>query len=60
MPAHMSSCHTLCIKILAIMIHGSFSNFRPRGNKLKSKVNSLWLKVIKFKYKALKLKFKSS
>jgi hypothetical protein len=56
----MSSCHTLGIKILTIIIRSSFSNFRPRGNKLKSKVNSLWLKVNKVKHKALRLMLKGS
>ena len=60
MPAHMSSCHTLGIKILTIIIHNRFNSFRPRDNNLKFKVNSLRLKVNSFRFKALKLKFKDS
>ena len=60
MPAHMSSYHTLGIKILTIIIHNKFSSFRPRGSNLKWKVNSLRLKVNSFRFKALKLKFKDS
>ena len=60
MPAHMSSCHTLGIKILTIIIHNRFNNFRPSGSNIKFKVNSLRLKVNIFRFKALKLKFKDS
>jgi hypothetical protein len=54
----MSSCRTLGIIILTIIIRSSFSNFRPRGIKLKSKVNSLWLRINSFKHKALMLVLK--
>ena len=53
MPAHMSSCHILGIRILTIIMRNNSSNLR-------SKDNSLPLRVNKFKYKALKLRIKGS
>jgi hypothetical protein len=45
---------------LTIIIRSTINDFRPRGNKLKSKVNSLWLRDNKFKHKALRLRLKGS
>ena len=46
MPTHMSSCHTLGIRILIIIMHYNSS--------------SLWLKVNKLKYKDLRLRLMGS
>ena len=53
MPARMSLCHTLAIRILIVIMRNNSSNLRSKGN-------SLWLRVNKFKYKALKFKHKHS
>ena len=53
MPVHTSSCHTLGIRILIVIMCNNSSNLRFKDN-------SLWLRVNKFKYKALKLRIKSS
>jgi hypothetical protein len=60
MLVHMSFCHILGIKILTIIVHNSFSNFRPRDNNLKFKGSSISLRVNSTKNKALKLKSKVS
>ena len=49
----MSSCHTLGIRILTIIMRNNSSNLR-------SKDNSLPLRVNKFKYKAIRLRLKGS
>jgi hypothetical protein len=46
MLAHTSSCHTLGIRILIVIMHNNSS--------------SLWLKVNKLKYKVLRLRLKGS
>ena len=51
MPARMSLCHILGIRILTVIMHSNSSNLR-------SKDNSLRLRVHKFKYKALMLRLK--
>ena len=60
MLAHMSFCHILGTKILIIIIHNSFSNFRPKDNNLRFKCNNLRLRVSSFKYKTLRLKSKDN
>ena len=53
MLARTSLCHTLGIRILTVIMRNNSSNLR-------SKDNSLRLRVNKFKHKALKLKLKGS
>ena len=53
MPAHMSSCHILGIRILTVIMLSNFSSFKPKSR-------CLWLKINKFKYKDLKLRLKGS
>ena len=53
MPAHTSSCHILGTRILIVIMHSNSSNLR-------SKDNSLQLRVDKFKYMALRLRLKGS
>ena len=53
MPAHTSSCYILGIRILTIIMCNNSSNLR-------SKDNSLPLRVNKFKYKAIRLRLKGS
>ena len=53
MPARTSSRHTLSIRILTVIM-------RNNSSSLRSKDNSLRLRVNKFKHKALKLKLKGS
>ena len=60
MPTHTNFYHILGIRILIIIIHSSFSNFRPRGSPLRSKDNSVRLRVNKFKFKALRLRLEDS
>ena len=50
MPAHMSFCHILGIRIHTVIMH---SNLKFRGSNLRLRVNSS-------KYKALRLKSKDS
>ena len=52
MPARTTLCHILGIRILIVMRNNS-SGFKPKDN-------SLWLRVNKFKYKALRFKHKGS
>ena len=56
MPAHMIFCHILGIRIPTIIMHNSFSSFRPKDNNLWFKCNNLRLRVHSFKYKALRLR----
>ena len=60
MPAHMSFCYIMGARILVIIMHNSFSNFRPKDNNLRFKCNNLRLRVSSFKYKTLRLKSKDS
>ena len=53
MLARTSFCHTLGIRIVTVIMRNNSSN-------LKSKNNGLWLRVNKFKYKALRLRLKGS
>ena len=53
MPTHMTSCHTLGIRILIVIMRNNFSNLRFKDNSLRLKVN-------KFKYKALRLRLKGN
>ena len=51
MPRHTSLCHILGIIILIVLMHNNSSSFKPKDK-------SLWLRVNKFKYMALRLKLK--
>ena len=53
MPARTSLCHTLGIRTLIVIMRNNSSNLRFKDN-------SLWLRVNKFKYKALRLRLKDS
>ena len=60
MPAHMSLCHTLGIRIRTVIMHSNFSSFKPRDSNIGLKGNSLRLRVNRFKYKVLRLRLKGS
>ena len=58
MLAHMSFCHTLGTRILIIIMHNSFSSFKPRDNNLRFKDNNLRHRVNSFKLRDNNLRFK--
>ena len=60
MPTHMSLCCILGTRTLIVTMHNNFSSFKPTDSNLRFKDNSLWLRVNKFKHKALRLRLKGS